>query len=168
MLRCWIARRNLTAWLDGELSESRARHIRHHLSCCGACSVEAEHLGAAVTWQRHTLPQLFRTEDVDTGALRRALHTALAAERSPSIPLFRPVVVAGAAVMVGLILLLLSVAGGPNAVLIPLGVKSPPLAVTREPDLFENYQLIQRLDALENFDTVESEPLDNDQTPHHG
>jgi hypothetical protein len=104
--------------------------------------------------------------------LRFKLRSALAAEPNPAVrawmPLFRPIAVAGAAAMVGAILLLLSVVGGPTAVLVPLGVESPPVAVTREPELFENYRLIQQLDVLENFDTVESEPLDDDQTYQQG
>jgi len=162
----------LTPWLDGELPESRARRLRHHLGRCGICAAEVERLRVAVGWQRRALPCLLRVEGVDPVALGRAIDATLAAERIPSLPLrkplLRPILVASVAVTAGLILLLLSVAGGPNAVLIPLGVKSPPSAVTREPDLFENYQLIERLDALENFDTVEAQPLDDDRTPHHG
>src|SRR5262249_41516280 len=69
------------------------------------------------------------------------------------------------AVAVGLTLV---VAGGPKAVLIPLGVAPPPPAVRSHPDLFKDYSLIQHLDALENFDTVESEPLDDDQASFNG
>lgn len=172
MIRCWLTRGNVTAWLDGALPESRTRRVRDHLSRCHGCSAEAARLRAALDWQRRALPRLLAVEVLDTNSLRRRLLSALAAEERPTVrpwlPRFRPILVAGAAAMVGLILLLVSVAGGPSAVLIPLGVKSPPVAVVREPELFENYQLIQRLDALENFDTVESEPLDDDQAPQQG
>ncbi len=172
MIRCWIARRNLTAWLDGELPEPRTHRLRRHLGQCTGCALEAERLRAAVDWQRRTLPDLLLVGDVDTMSLRRRLQSALVAEGdstfTPRLRLFRPLLLAGAALTAGLIFFLVSEAGGPSAVLIPLGVKSPPVAVTREAELFENYQLIQQLDALENFDTVESEPLDGDQASEQG
>ena len=172
MVRCWCARRNLTAWLDGALPEHQARRVSRHLGTCSHCAAEAERLRAAVDWQRRVLPCLVTVGELDASRLRIALLSAMAAAPNPTLPawtpLFRPIAVAGAAALVGAVLFLLSVLGGPNAVLIPLGVESPPVAVTREPDLFENYHLIQQLDALENFDTVESEPLDDDQGPHQG
>src|SRR5574337_95022 len=120
MVRCWIARRNLTAWLDGELREPRARRVHRHLSHCSACSVEAERLRTAVNWQRRTFPRLLAVGDLDTMSLQSRLQSALSEQRTPilprRIPLFRPILVTSAAVMAGLILLLLSLAGGPNAV----------------------------------------------------
>jgi anti-sigma factor RsiW len=172
MVRCWSARRNLTGWLDGELPERQARRVSRHLGTCKPCSAEAEGLRAAVDWQRRVLPCLVTVGELDASRLRFELLSAVAAAPNPTLPawtpFFRPIAVAGAAALVGAILFLVSVLGGPNAVLIPLGVESPPVAVTREPDLFENYQLIQQLDVLENFDTVESEPLDDDQSPQQG
>ncbi|MBP1684017.1 MAG: putative zinc-finger [Deltaproteobacteria bacterium] len=172
MIRCWFAQRNLTAWLDGELPEPRTRRLRHHLDACSRCSREAEHLRSAVHWHRRALPHLLTGGALETISFQNTMHSVLLAERRATVAPWtrpiRPMVLAGAALMAGLILVLLSVAGGPSAVLIPLGVTSPPVAVTREPDLFENYQLIQQLDALENFDTVQSEPLDDDETSHHG
>jgi anti-sigma factor RsiW len=171
MARCWTIRRNLTAWIDGESPYRQAERIQRHLTTCATCSAEAERLRAAIRWQRQALPFLVAAENLDPGQLRMQLQRALAAEPAWSPPawkwLFRPVAITGAAVMIGIVLVF-SLMGGPKAVLIPLGVEPPPLAVTREPDLFENYQLIQHLDVLENFDTVESEPLDDDPTLHRG
>ena len=73
-------------------------------------------------------------------------------------------VLASSAVAAAAVILALVFAGGPAAVLVPLGVESPPVAVKANPELFKDYPLIQHLDALENFDTVQSVPLDDDQT----
>lgn len=146
--------------------------MQRHLATCGTCSAEAERIRATVDWHRRALPCLVSAAEVNPDPLRIKLLSALAAEpertSSAWTSVFRPLALAGAAVVAGAILLVLSEMGGPRAVLIPLGVQSPPVAVTREPDLFENYQLIQELDVLENFDTVESEPLDDDQTLQQG
>ena len=171
MANCRAVKVELTAWCDGELSRRRAERIERHLTECAACLAQAESLSAAVRWQRRALPRVTAVTDHDIGALQARLRRALAAEPEPRASfwpwLFRPVAIAAAAAMIGVVVLF-SMMGGPNAVLIPLGVESPPVAVSSEPDLFENYQLIQHLDALENFDTVESVPLDDDQTLHEG
>jgi hypothetical protein len=99
--------------------------------------------------------------------LQRALAAEADGRASAWSSLFRPLAIAGA-VVTAVVVLFFSVMGGPKAVLIPLGVEPPPVAVTSDPDLFENYQVIQHLDALENFDNVESVPLDDDQPVHQG
>jgi len=166
MANCRAVRGELTAWCDGELSRRRAEQVEQHLAECAACSAEAESLSAAVRWQRRALPRVTAMAVHDVRALQVRLRRALAAEPEPRASfwpwLFRPVAIAAAAAMIGVVTLF-SILGGPNAVLIPLGVESPPVAVSSEPDLYENYQLIQHLDAMENFDTVESVPLDDDQ-----
>jgi anti-sigma factor RsiW len=171
MTNCRAVGADLTAWCDGELSHRRAKRIEHHLAGCATCSAEAESLSAAVRWQRRALPRLTAVADCEFEVLQARLRGALAAEPELRVPfwswLFRPVAIAAAAAMIGVIALF-SIMGGPNAVLIPLGVESPPVAVSSEPELFENYQLIQHLDALENFDTVESVPLNDDQSLHAG
>jgi hypothetical protein len=135
------------------------------------CSTEAERLRASIQWQSRALPAIVAVRNVDAQALRLKLQRALAAESESRDSawkwLVRPFAVAGVAVTLGLVLVF-SLLGGPKAVPMPLGVEAPPVAVTREPELFENYQLIRDLDALENFDTVESELLDDDQTLHEG
>jgi hypothetical protein len=53
-------------------------------------------------------------------------------------------------------------------VFISVGIESPPTAVVREPDLYTDYPLIQQLDALEHFDTVQSVPLDDEPASQNG
>jgi len=170
-MNCRAVKGDLTAWCDRELSRRRAERIEQHLAECGACAAEAESVSAAIRWQRQALPLATAVADYEFGALQARLRRALTAEPEPRAPFwpwfFRPMAIAAAAVMIGVIMLF-SIMGGPNAVLIPLGVESPPVAVSSQPELFEDYQLIQHLDALENFDTVESVPLDEDQTLHAG
>jgi anti-sigma factor RsiW len=171
MASCWVVRRNLTAWVDGELPRRKAEGLERHLTGCAACSAEAEGLRAAIRWQRQILPRVATAAEYDSGPLHAKLQRALAAEADGRASawrwLFRPVAIAGA-VVTAVVVLFFSVMGGPKAVLIPLGVEPPPVAVTSDPDLFENYQVIQHLDALENFDNVESVPLDDDQPVHQG
>lgn len=171
MAGCVTVRKNLTMWIDGESSPRQAQRIQRHLTACRPCSAEAEHLRASIQWQSRALPAIVAVRDVDAQALRLKLQRALAAESESRGSawkwLLRPFAVAGVAVTLGLVLAF-SLLGGPTAVLMPLGVEAPPVAVTREPELFENYQLIQALDALENFDTVESETLDDDQALRQG
>ncbi len=171
MVSCRRVNADLVAWCDGELSPERAKRIADHLSICAACAREAQHTRAAIEWQKTALTDITAVEQFDTQALQMKLRRALASDPEPPLPwwawLTRPVALAGAVALVAVVVFF-SVVGGPKAVLIPLGVEPPPVAVSSEPELFENYQLIQHLDALENFDTVESVPLDEDQTLHEG
>lgn len=173
---CAKIRENLTAWIDSELSRRWNDRVRRHLDTCAACAAEADSLRAAIAEQRRTLARVLALDNFDTTVLRAQLQHALDARAdvgrwwkapgwdwSPWAWLARPVAVAGTVLAVATIGAVVF-AGGPRAVLIPLGVESPPAAVTREPELFKDYPLIQRLDVLENFDTVESVPLDDDQT----
>src|SRR5206468_3127715 len=100
--------------------------------------------------------------------VRRALSTASREAEYRARPRFdwkwllRPIPMALAAAAL-VVLMLVEVAGGPEDVLVPIGVKAPPPAVSHKPGLFRDYAIIEKLDALENFDTVEVEPLDDDQ-----
>lgn len=165
MSNCRAVQEELTAWCDGELSDRQAQGIEQHLHACPACAAEAEGIRAAVHWQREALAQVVTAPDLNLAMLHGNLRRSLAADPEPQRAswtwLFRPFALAGAAVMIAA-MVLFSLLGGPKAVLIPLGVEPPPVEVSSEPELFENYQLIQHLDALENFDTVESVPLDDD------
>jgi hypothetical protein len=174
---CQSIREDLTAWIDGTLPSRRDERIRRHVAACTDCAAEAERLRAAIEWQQRTLPRVLALHDFDAQPLQERLQQAMALERHTEwevsgwflavrFGLLRPFAVAGAAVTA--VLLLLFFLGGPSAVLIPLGIESPPPAVARQPDLFKDYSLIQHLDALEYFDTVESTPLDDDQSTHNG
>jgi anti-sigma factor RsiW len=165
MPRCQNVQRYLTAWVDGELSDRWKARVESHLEKCPRCLTEADSIRAAVQQQRALLLRAAVVEGVDTDRLRVQLRRQIATEaEQPAIGwgwLLRPLGFAGGAAAVAM-LLVFALAGGPGAVLIPLGVESPPRAVTREPELFRDYLLIQHLDALENFDTVESVPLDDE------
>ena len=171
MASCRRVQEDLTAWLDGELSLSRAADVSQHVGACAACRADAESLRASIAVQRTALRRLAAVGDVDTAALRAQLRRALAAESATRQPMWRwvlrPAVLAPALAVLA-VLLLFTAAGGPTDVLAPLGVAPPPPAVTRAPELFKDYTLIQHLDALQHFDTVESEPLDDEQGAQTG
>lgn len=171
MACCGTVQRNLTAWIDGESSSRRSERIERHLARCRRCCTEAENLRATIQWQVRALSSLLTAGEVDTRALQLRLQRRIVAEPEPRdsgwVWLLRPFAAAGGVMTLGLVLAF-SLLGGPKAVLMPLGIEAPPMGVTREPELFENYQLIRDLDVLENFDTVEAEPLDDDQTLHQG
>lgn len=189
MAKCRVVQENLTAWIDGELSPRWDDRVRRHLTGCPGCAAAADGLRKSIEMQRQTLARVTAVADFDSATawvhLQRALRAPIAgaewirngtAAASPP-PVWLAVLrawltgrlaVAGAAMAVAAALLVLLVAGGPKAVLIPLGVTPPPVAVTRQPDLFKDYALIEELDALENFDTVESVPLDDDQASFSG
>ncbi len=54
--------------------------------------------------------------------------------------------------------------GGPAGVLVPMGAKRPPAKVQSKPTLFQEYPIIERLEILENLDTVEAVQLE-EETP---
>ncbi|HXQ21753.1 MAG TPA: zf-HC2 domain-containing protein [Candidatus Acidoferrales bacterium] len=180
MLRCSGVREDLTAWIDGALPSRRHERVRQHVAACRACAAEAERVRAAIEWQRRLLARALAVPDVEVQPLQARLQQAVALEhrtergdRSVSVwtrmwqpGMFRPLAVTGA--VVSAVLAFVAFAGGPSALLIPLGIESPPAAVASQPELFKDYSLIQHLDALEHFDTVESMPLDDDQTTQNG
>lgn len=175
MASCRTVGDQLTAWIDGELSAGEDERVRTHLDGCASCVAEAKSLRAAIELQRPALARLAAVPDLDVSGISRRFRQTLAALPDEATGswghwrqwLLRPVAIAGAAMAAGVAALVLF-AGGPEAVLVPLGVEPPPVAVSRQPDLFKDYTLIQHLDALENFDTVESTPLDDDQAPQRG
>jgi anti-sigma factor RsiW len=44
VLSCFLSRRRISAFLDGELSGARARTVSRHLSGCGGCRRQADQL----------------------------------------------------------------------------------------------------------------------------
>ncbi len=171
MASCGAVRENLTAWVDSELSPRRVERVREHVARCADCAAEAESLRASIGLQRRVLTRLTAVGDVDSAMLHARLRRAVAAEAEPR-PLrwswiFRPMVLAPAVALLA-VLVLFTAAGGPTDVLAPLGVAPPPLAVKRATGLFKDYTLIQHLDELEHFDTVESESLDDEQDSQTG
>lgn len=171
MTRCGSVRENVTAWIDGELSPRRTERVGEHIAGCAECAAEAESVRASIALQRRVLTRLTTVGDVDAAVLHARLRRAVAADTEPRRSvwswLFRPFVLAPAVAVLA-VLLLFTAAGGPTDVLAPLGVAPPPPAVKRAPELFKDYTLIQHLDELEHFDTVESESLDDDQDAQTG
>jgi len=171
MTRCGPVRENLTAWLDGEASPRWTERIRAHIAGCADCAAETESLRASIALQRRVLVRVTAVDDVNAAALHARLRRAVAAAAEPRQSvwsrIFRPLVLAPAVAVLA-VLVLFTAAGGPTDVLAPLGVAPPPLAVKRAPGLFKDYTLIQHLDELQHFDTVESEPLDDEQDAQTG
>jgi anti-sigma factor RsiW len=163
MARCRTVQSNLTAWVDGELSRRWERKVRDHLERCQLCAAEAEALRSAVEVQTRVLRQgLHQAGVVPAGLWTRVAAHAQETHAAPLAWLFwlRPVVIVCAVVVLSLVGFV-SAAGGPQAVLIPLGVKAPPPAVKRAPSMFTQYRMIEKLEILENFDTVDAVPLDD-------
>lgn len=168
---CQAVQENLTAWIDGELSPRRRAGVRRHLEGCAACAAEVRSLQSTIEVHRRTLAQAVVVDGLDPYPLWVRLQRARAAESDERTRnwnwVLRPVAVGGAALAM-LTVVLVAAAGGPEAVLVPLGVQAPPPAVKRKPDLFKDYRIIQQLDFLEHFDTVESMPLDEEEQSVHG
>lgn len=172
---CHNVSQDLTAWIEGELPERRCDHIREHLRTCVRCSAEAGSLRMAIAWQQRALSAVTTVDDLAIVALRARLQSGLVeAEERTTLWRWRPVwssmwarlAFAGAAVSFAVVVVLL--AGGPGMVLMPLGLESPPAAVVQHTELFKDYPLIERLDVLEHFDTVESMPLDDESAAQRG
>ena len=171
---CQNVSQDLTAWIEGELPERHCEHIREHLRACAHCNAEADSLRKAIAWQQRALRAVTSLDSIavpSRARLQRAL--AAEAERTPLwvwrpawLPMGGRLALAGAALAFAAAVLLL--AGGPGMVLMPLGLESPPLAVVQHTELFKDYPLIERLDVLEHFDTVESMPLDDENAAQRG
>ena len=176
MSGCHDFSEDLTAWVDGQLPDRRHDQIRQHLAACARCSAEMHSLRTAITWQRHALRAMTVADGIDAVALKTRLRRTLAAEVDEGIPawtlrdvwasLWGRLALVGATVSVAVAVLLL--AGGPGMVLMPLGLESPPPAVVQQTELFKDYPMIERLDVLEHFDTVESVPLDDEGAAQRG
>ena len=179
MPRCSRVRDDLTAWIDGALAPAATVRVEHHLARCPQCTQETQRLRQSIAAQQRLLPLLFEAKPVEAERLLAAVHRSIAsgaaiAEDKQSWwrsfdwrQILRPLPIAvGAAVVV--LITLVEVAGGPEDVLVPLGVKAPPAVVKKKPGMFRDYAIIERLDALENFDTVEVEPLDDEPAAEHG
>jgi len=176
MSRCQDFREDLTAWAEGQLPARQHERVSEHVTHCPHCGAEANRLRSAIAWQQHALRAVASLDGVDplalSARLRREL-TAAANDKAPAWSLrdvwgtmLGRLALAGAAVSVAAVVLLLAI--GPGMVLMPLGLEAPPPAVTQQTDFFKDYPLIERLDVLEHFDTVESVPLDDDSASQHG
>lgn len=176
MPRCGSFREDLTAWIDGQLPRERAAEVGQHATQCPTCGAEVSSLRAAIDWQRQALRVVTTVDGIDTAALQSRLRRGVAAHVDDSTLALRlrgvwssmwgRAALAGVAASVAAIVIL--VGRDPGMVLIPLGLESPPPAIATQTELFREYPLIEQLDVLENFDTVESVPLDDEGAPQQG
>jgi anti-sigma factor RsiW len=159
-MRCTDIREDLTAFRDGELEVTDARRVQQHVSECPACTTELREIEKTTDLLRQSLAEL--------PVLRPGLETRLRAhlaeaERRPARSwwnrLWRPAIVAGLATAG--VLVMASSVGGPAAVLVPLGIQAPPKKVVEKPVLYKDYEIIEHLEELENFETVIQTPLEN-------
>lgn len=157
-MNCSAIREELTALADGALTGGADAVVRAHVAGCGDCAAELSGIQATVDLSRRVL-----VDELPT--LRPGFETRLRArlaeetERGRSrARWWRPAFV-GALVAASVLLMARSV-GGPSAVLVPLGIQAPPKKVAEKPVLFKDYEIIEHLEELENFETVIQTPLE--------
>ncbi len=166
-IRCKAAHADLTAWLDGELPAGRAQRVARHVDSCAVCAAEAGTLRASVAEQREVLHAQLGAVAVDLDAMWHRLRPRLVeTERVVSEPsgwLWRPTLVLAASCLV--VMLGVTAVGGPDTVLISVGLEAPPAPLVRKPDLFKEYAVIEKLDVLERFETADTELILDAVTP---
>ena len=160
-MQCAEAREELTALADGALEAAEADAVRRHVRGCAACAAELAAIEEAVAFTREAFTELPELRPGFETRLRARLEEATAAP-SWYRRLWRPLFV-GALASLGVLLVARSV-GGPSSVLVPLGIQAPPKKVAEKPVLFKDYEIIEHLDELENFETVIQTPLETDIT----
>jgi anti-sigma factor RsiW len=162
MPSCDSVRKELTAWVDGELSPRREEQVRRHLRSCPVCGAEAKAMRTAVEQQQQGLRRLDVAGDTDVPALYESLRRRLAQTR-PRPPWWtlhlNPGRVVSAVAVAAAALTLAWMAGGTDAILIPLGLETPPPALAGQAELFKDYAVIQHLEVLESLDEKESVPV---------
>ena len=161
---CSEAREELTALADGALETAPAEAVRRHVRGCTSCAAELAAIEEAVAFTREAFAELPELRPGFETRLRARLAEAAAAP-SWYRRLWRPLFV-GALASVGVLVMARSV-GGPSAVLVPLGIQAPPKKVAEKPVLYKDYEIIEHLDELENFETVIQTPLETDITGEH-
>ncbi len=174
MANCEAIRTDLTAHADGQRSRWRQWRAQRHCRRCRDCEAHAGRIAQDISDQAILLTRALAVPDLDADAMRRKTRILIAAlPREDEAP--TPVARWYARPALALATLLLAIAvgtwqaGGTDTVLITLGILDPPSTVAHETELFQEYRLIQHLDALENFDSVNSVPLDEgDRTSSRG
>lgn len=160
-MQCAEAREELTALVDGALDAAPAEAVRRHLRGCAACAAELAAVEEAVAFSREAFAELPELRPGFETRLRARLAEAAAAPPWYR-RLWRPLFV-GALASLGVLVVARSV-GGPSSVLVPLGIQAPPKKVAEKPALYKDYEIIEHLDELENFETVIQTPLETDIT----
>lgn len=152
-MRCWFIRRDLTAFVDRELSASRADAVRVHLAQCAACTELHRAIEATVSKQHQLVPVAFAATDVASGALLRQVRARLDSEPVARRWVLQPALMGTLAAVAVIIATYLGVL---DPVFIAVGFENPPEVVAEQPELFRDYAFFERLDALEHFDDVNS------------
>ncbi len=70
MMTCRVVRQQISAYLDGELPEARAAHMRAHLARCTNCAAHRDEL-AAVGGLLDAISEVSPGDDFATGVLAR-------------------------------------------------------------------------------------------------
>ncbi len=153
----------MTAFADGALQPRRAARLNAHVRVCAACHAELREIERTIAMQKAALqaplPELSPEFEL---RLRQRLQELRRSDAYPTwaARIWKPALAAGLAAAG--VLLAAAPLGGPSAVLVPLGIAPPPPKVAREPELFRDYPIIEHLDELENFDTVQAIPLEDE------
>jgi len=152
---CWRVRRDLTALADGELSPRRGAAVRGHLEQCSDCRALWQETQRAVQLQQRLMPGAFEVLDLAVDPMLREVRLRLDDDGSGQMRrwFWHPAVITAAAA-VGL--MMVSVLGLFNPLLVAVGLEEPPEEVAQRPELFRDYPLFEHLEALENFDALQS------------
>lgn len=146
---CFIVERRLTAWIDGEVHGRSGRLIARHLAHCTLCRRVEQELRAAARAGAEALRVAVPPAGVDEERAWRRLRGALAeAEAAAAAPRWRPRLLwvgAAGALTAAAAALYLSDFG------IALGLREPPPAVQRYPELFRDYAFFEQLELPEEI-----------------
>ncbi len=137
---CSKVQLELVAYLDGELGESEAAVVRHHLERCPACKLEAQRLSAAGELLDE-FGEIEPSKDFTARTMQRALSLPEPAVSRPRIlRRLLPAAVA-AAVLVTLTLWLV----------VPL---EPETLTPVEQEIVKNMDVLENLELLEDMDML--------------
>jgi len=141
---CSRTREELTAYLDGELGESRVAEVARHLELCPSCKLLARQLEAAGAVLEE-IPEIEPAGDFTAKALERALATRMEPAVSPLRFLKRLVPAAAAAAIIVVAVLWLVVPSGPASLedLTPV-----------EKEIVQNMEVLENLELLEDMEVL--------------
>ncbi len=149
-MECDKARKELVAYLDGELGAGAAAEMQGHLERCPACKLEAEKLstiGAALDSIADVEPSPEFTD--------RAMQRAMSAPELAPVPRLRllrrlaPVAAAAAVILTVTLWALMS--AGPQSI-----ANLPPAEqeIVRNMEILENLELLEDMELLDNLDLL--------------
>jgi anti-sigma factor RsiW len=154
-MSCSKCRRNLSAWLDGELPRELAQEVERHLSQCESCAArraELEALEGALDGMAPAEP----SAGFDAAFARRLQEARRAQRRSRGEEKERwrgwlwPALAAVSAACVAVVVVVVLRAGQPAPPTRPAGE----VVLARNLELLRNYDVVANLEALEDADVV--------------